>query len=220
MQELAQQYSDYCEMTKIGTSVQGRGIYDFAIGNPDAEESLLIVSTLHAREYICSAVMMKEIQYYLENYNRTVGGVKMSNVLKKMQIHYIVMANPDGVTISQTKHSRWKSNGRGVDLNRNFPAKHFISGGKKGNRDIPDQSTERAGVLCSSNADQTADETAKSAGVVNYHAMGRIIYGDCTKGSLKKISIKCMISQRKLPDTAKPRIAAAESPGEDSTGSM
>lgn len=139
MQELAQQYSDYCEMTKIGTSVQGRGIYDFAIGNPDAEESLLIVSTLHAREYICSAVMMKEIQYYLENYNRTVGGVKMSNVLKKMQIHYIVMANPDGVTISQTKHSRWKSNGRGVDLNRNFPAKHFISGGKKGNRDIPDQ---------------------------------------------------------------------------------
>ena len=28
MQELAQQYSDYCEMTKIGTSVQGRGIYD------------------------------------------------------------------------------------------------------------------------------------------------------------------------------------------------
>ena len=35
--------------------------------SPDAEESLLIVSTLHAREYICSAVMMKEIQYYLEN---------------------------------------------------------------------------------------------------------------------------------------------------------
>ena len=100
MQELAQQYSDYCEMTKIGTSVQGRGIYDFAIGNPDAEESLLIVSTLHAREYICSAVMMKEIQYYLENYNGTIGGVKMSNVLQKMQIHYIVMANPDGVTIS------------------------------------------------------------------------------------------------------------------------
>ena len=45
MQELEQKYSNYCEMTKIGTSVQGRAIYDFAIGNPDAEESLLVVST-------------------------------------------------------------------------------------------------------------------------------------------------------------------------------
>ena len=132
MQELAKQYSDYCEMTKIGTSVQGRAIYDFAIGNPKAKESLLVVSTLHAREYICSAVLMKELEYYLENYNGTVGGVKPAKTLDKIQIHYIVMANPDGVTISQTKNSTWKANGRGVDLNRNFPAKPFIAGGKKG----------------------------------------------------------------------------------------
>ncbi len=83
MQELEQKYSNYCEMTKIGTSVQGRAIYDFAIGNPDAEESLLVVSTLHAREYICSAVLMKELEYYLENYNGTIGGVKPANTLNK-----------------------------------------------------------------------------------------------------------------------------------------
>ncbi|MBO6139206.1 MAG: hypothetical protein J6P08_04205 [Agathobacter sp.] len=177
MQELAQQYSDYCEMTKIGTSVQGRGIYDFAIGNPDAEESLLIVSTLHAREYICSAVMMKEIQYYLENYNGTIGGVKMSNVLKKMQIHYIVMANPDGVTISQTKHSRWKSNGRGVDLNRNFPAKHFIPGGKKGEQGYsgPKALSEPESYAVATLTRQLIKQQ-NLQGVVNYHAMGRILY--------------------------------------------
>ena len=55
-----------------------------------------------------------------------------TNTLKNMQIHYIVMANPDGVTISQTKHATWKSNGRGVDLNRNFPTKKFVVGGKPG----------------------------------------------------------------------------------------
>ena len=66
-------------MTIFVTSVQGRAIYDFAIGNPDAEESLLVVSTLHAREYICSAVLMKELEYYLENYNGTIGGVKPAN---------------------------------------------------------------------------------------------------------------------------------------------
>ena len=204
MQELAQQYSDYCEMTKIGTSVQGRGIYDFAIGNPDAEESLLIVSTLHAREDICSAVMMKEIQYYLENYNGTIGGVKMSNVLKKMQIHYIVMANPDGVTISQTKHSRWKSNGRGVDLNRNFPAKHFIPGGKKG-----EQGYSGSKALSEPESYAVATLTRQLIkqqnlqGVVNYHAMGRIIYGDCTKGSLKKDTYKMYGIAKKITGYSK-----------------
>jgi hypothetical protein len=204
MQELAQQYSDYCEMTKIGTSVQGRGIYDFAIGNPDAEESLLIVSTLHAREYICSAVMMKEIQYYLENYNGTIGGVKMSNVLKKMQIHYIVMANPDGVTISQTKHSRWKSNGRGVDLNRNFPAKHFIPGGKKGEQGYsgPKALSEPESYAVATLTRQLMKQQ-NLQGVVNYHAMGRIIYGDCTKGSLKKDTYKMYNIAKKITGYSK-----------------
>ena len=221
MQELEQKYSNYCEMTKIGTSVQGRAIYDFAIGNPDAEESLLVVSTLHAREYICSAVLMKELEYYLENYNGTIGGVKPANTLNKIQIHYTVMANPDGVTVSQTRHSTWKSNGRGVDLNRNFPAKHFVSGGKKGAQGYSGKKAlSEPESYAVATLTQQLIKKQNLQGVVNYHAMGRIIYGDCTKGSLKKIPIKCMISQRKLPDTAKPRIAAAESPGEDSTGSM
>ena len=134
IKELESMYSNYCEVTVIGKSVQGRNIYDVAIGNPDADQSLLVVSTLHAREYICSAVMMKEIEYYLENYNGSIGNMTPTNTLKNMQIHYIVMANPDGVTISQTKHATWKSNGRGVDLNRNFPTKQFVAGGKPGSR--------------------------------------------------------------------------------------
>ena len=68
MKELAKQYSNYCELTAIGTSVEGRKIYDLAIGNQDAQKSLLVVSTLHAREYICSAMLMQEIEYYLRNY--------------------------------------------------------------------------------------------------------------------------------------------------------
>ena len=204
MQELAQQYSDYCEMTKIGTSVQGRGIYDFAIGNPDAEESLLIVSTLHAREYICSAVMMKEIQYYLENYNGTIGGVKISNVLQKMQIHYIVMANPDGVTVSQTRHSTWKSNGRGVDLNRNFPAKHFVSGGKKGAQGYSGKKAlSEPESYAVATLTQQLIKKQNLQGVVNYHAMGRIIYGDCTKGSLKKDTYKMYDIAKKITGYSK-----------------
>ena len=187
MQELQAIYADYCQVTKIGESVQGRGIYDFAIGNPDAKESLLVVSTLHAREYICSAIMMKELQYYLENYNQTIGGVTPAKTLNKIQIHYIVMANPDGVTISQTKYPTWKSNGRGVDLNRNFPTKKFVAGGKPGA-----QSYSGKKALSEPESQAVANLTKKLLknqklqGVINYHAMGRIIYGDCTKKSIKK----------------------------------
>ena len=87
MGELVKQYSDYCELTSIGTSVEGRMIYDLAIGNPEAKESLLVVSTLHAREYICSAVLMQEIEYYLRHYNSSLGGMTPAKVLNNMQIH-------------------------------------------------------------------------------------------------------------------------------------
>ena len=43
----------------------------------------------------------------------------------------IVMANPDGVHIAQYKNSNWKSNSRGIDINRNFPIRFKIQG-KKG----------------------------------------------------------------------------------------
>ena len=204
MQELEQKYSNYCEMTKIGTSLQGRAIYDFAIGNPDAEESLLVVSTLHAREYICSAVLMKELEYYLENYNGTIGGVKPANTLNKIQIHYIVMANPDGVTVSQTRHSTWKSNGRGVDLNRNFPAKHFVSGGKKGAQGYSGKKAlSEPESYAVATLTQQLIKKQNLQGVVNYHAMGRIIYGDCTKGSLKKDTYKMYDIAKKITGYSK-----------------
>ena len=40
-------------------------------------------------------------------------------------------------------------------------------------------------------------------GVVNYHAMGRIIYGDCTKGSLKKDTYKMYDIAKKITGYSK-----------------
>lgn len=187
MKELKAMYSNYCEMTKIGTSVKGRGIYDFAIGNPDAKKSLLVVSTLHAREYICSAEMMRELEYYLENYNRSLNGATPAKVLKNMQIHYIVMANPDGVTISQTKNTKWKANGRGVDLNHNFPAKKFVVGGKRGAQNYSGpKALSEPESLAIANLTKYLIAEQNLQGVVNYHAMGQIIFGNCNIKSIKK----------------------------------
>lgn len=187
MKELAALYSDYCTLTSIGKSVQGRKIYDFAIGSPNAEKSMLVVCTLHAREYICSVVAMQQIEYYLRNYNKKISGTKPAEALSDMQIHYIVMANPDGVSISQSRNSRWKANANGVDLNRNFPATPFKVGGKKGQEGY---SGPRAFSEPESQA--LADYTKKLkkeqglAGILNYHAMGQIVFGKCDSKALAK----------------------------------
>ena len=187
MKDLKAKYSDYCELTEIGKSVKGHSIYDFAIGNPDAETSLLVVGTLHAREYICAAVLMQELEYYLSNYNHAIGGVTPADTLENMQIHYIVMANPDGVEISQKSYPRWKSNARGVDLNRNFPIKKFVSGGKKGAEGYSGKKAlSEPESRAVANLTLKLKQNQKLQGVVNYHAMGRIIYGSCSSKKLYK----------------------------------
>lgn len=187
MKMLKNKYSDYCEMTEIGSSVKGHSLYDFTIGSPDADSSVLVVGTMHAREYICATVLMQEIEYYLSNYNCRIGGMKPADVLENTQIHYVVMANPDGVEISQKSYARWKSNARGVDLNRNFPTKKFVSGGTKGAEGYSGKKAlsepESRAVAALTVKLKTKQ---KLQGVINYHAMGRIIYGSCSSKKIAK----------------------------------
>lgn len=215
MKMLKSKYSDYCEMTEIGSSVKGHSLYDFTIGSPDADSSVLVVGTLHAREYICAAVLMQEIEYYLSNYNCRIGGMKPADVLENTQIHYVVMANPDGVEISQKSYARWKSNARGVDLNRNFPIKKFVSGGTKG---AEGYSGKKALSEPESRAIAALTVKLKTKqklqGVINYHAMGRIIYGSCSSKKIAK-DTKTMyqIAKRETNYIAAPESSKTKSPG-------
>lgn len=214
MKELKAQYSDYCMMESIGKSVKGRYIYDFSIGDSKAKKSLLVVSTLHAREYICSVLMMKEIQYYLRNYNKKIGGVVPAKVLKNIRIHYVVMANPDGVTISQTSSARWKANGRGVDLNKNFPAKKFVVGGKKGSQGYTGpKALSEPEAKAIANLTIKLKKSKKLCGVINYHAMGNIIYGDCSNKKLKKNTTKMYNIAKSLTGYKKAPVTGGKSTG-------
>lgn len=199
MRELAEMYSDYCTLSTIGTSVQGRKIYDFAIGNPNAKKSMLVVCTLHAREYICSVVAMKQIEHYLSNYNRQIDGIKPADLLNRMQIHYIVMSNPDGVMISQTKDARWKANANGVNLNQNFPATPFRKGGTKGSfGSTGDHALSEPESKAIATLTKRLKKEQQLVGVLNYHAMGRIIFGDCSDNSIKKDTQKMYTIAKKL----------------------
>ena len=176
IQSLCQKYSEYVSCKTIGYSERGRKIYDVILGNPKAKKTLLVVSAIHAREYITTAVCMKQLEYYLLNYNKIVDGKKLSKVFRNCNVHYVMMANPDGVTISQTSRSTWKGNANGVNLNLNFPYAFKSAGRKKDNsysgKRAASESETKAIIKLSKKLKKT-----QMLAVVNYHAMGRIVFG-------------------------------------------
>lgn len=202
---LAKNYHGLVQYKVIGKSQDGRNLYDVILGNPEASRTMLVISTLHAREYMASLLCMNQIEYYLQSYSGKIDGKKVKNTLDKIAIHYIPMANPDGVTISQSgigkirsaslrkklyrmrrgSTSRWKANARGVDLNRNFPYL-FIQSGRRGSEGYtgPRAASESETRAIVKLIDELKMEM-NLKGVINYHAMGSIVFGDCRKsGSL------------------------------------
>ena len=85
----------------------------------------LVIGGIHGRERVNPKLLIKQIEYYVKN----------NLIPKNMVIHYIPLANPDGYDLSlyeglnsnfleninDKNYPRWKSNIRGVDINRNFP---------------------------------------------------------------------------------------------------
>ena len=153
---LKSRYGSHMQVNTIGTSLDGRSLYEIIIGNPNASKHILIHAGIHAREYMTPLLVMKQAEHLLAFYDSgSYQGRKLSDILAGVAIHIVPMVNPDGVTISQFGVSAlrsadlrrivsqcyaqdqadgrttqsferyqalWKANGRGVDLNQNFPA--------------------------------------------------------------------------------------------------
>lgn len=191
----------------IGQSADERNIYEIVIGNQDSGQAILVVAELHAREYMTSQLCMKQIEYYLQNYNEEIGGVKVSDVLGRIAIHYVPMANPDGAAISQYGFSAirntslrkkllkmpgagnpslWKANARGVDLNKNYPYEYIARQGRRGSQGYtgPKKCSEPE-TMAIINLINKLKKSVTVRGEINYHATGSIIFGDY-EGPLKK----------------------------------
>ena len=154
IKQLCNKYSDYGHVNIIGTTVDNRNIYDVVLGNPEAEKCVVFQASIHAREYMTSQLVMEQMEYYLDNYNKKYDGKTYKDIFDKVCVHVVAMSNPDGVTISQkgfsgirSKELRkklkkmrgasnttvWKANAKGVDLNRQFDYKFkYVKKWKKG----------------------------------------------------------------------------------------
>ncbi|MGL5436080.1 MAG: M14 family metallopeptidase [Lachnospiraceae bacterium] len=102
IQSLSSRYGSKMQTNVIGTSLDGRNIYEIILGNPDAEKHILIHAGIHAREYMTPLLVMKQLEYGLEFYEQgSYEGQPLSNILDKVAIHYVPMVNPDGITLTQ-----------------------------------------------------------------------------------------------------------------------
>lgn len=185
---LSQAYPDTVHYSIIGTTALGRDIYCVSLGNMDSAHHIMVQASIHAREYLCTQMCMKMIEYYAEN---------EKDLLKKICFDIVPMSNPDGVSIAQLgtaaatnskstqefikaagHTSSWKSNAMGVDLNRNFDI-----GWAAINQGVNGPSFEKyKGVCAGSEAETKALVALASArqydAFISYHMQGGIIYYD------------------------------------------
>lgn len=208
IKQLRNKYSDYVHVKVIGKTADKRSIYDVILGNPDAKKSIVVQASIHAREYMTSQLVMEQIEYYLDNYNLKYKNKTYKDIFDKVCVHVVAMSNPDGVTISQKGFSGirsaslrkklkkmygaryttiWKANARGVDLNGQFDnnfkyVKKYKNGayaGYGGKKPVSEAESKALVKLVN-------DVNPKA--VVNYHAMGNVIY--CNYGASKKMQKK------------------------------
>lgn len=143
--ELNTVYPGKFTVESIGTTPLGNDLPVIILGNPDAENAVLIQASMHAREYVTTVMSMAQVEFLLANYNTlSYGGRTIEEILNSVTFYIVPMINPDGVKLSQnglsiidnpdlkaslitmnggsSTFTRWKANIRGVNLNRNFDA--------------------------------------------------------------------------------------------------
>ena len=217
---LKRTYSRYVSVRTIGNSCDNRKLYDVVIGNTGSGRSIIVIGALHAREYMTAQLCMAQIEDYLKNHNNKNASEATAGVLNKIAIHYIPMANPDGVTISQfgmsgirnstlrkalrkmkvvggTKY--WKSNARGVDLNKNFNYNYIAKyGGKRGSDGYTGESVNSEPETRAITAFlEKMKNSGTLKGLINYHATGSILFGEA-KGSVKHVVTKMYNLAKKI----------------------
>lgn len=140
LEKLAKTYN--LPLIKIGESELGRDLLAVKVGK--GKHSILLNGSHHGREWLTTNVLMTMVEEYAIAYQleKSVGGYS-TTILDTVSIWFVPMVNPDGVMIQQkgiehlpflmqevyidmnqgeSDFKRWKANGLGIDLNRQYPA--------------------------------------------------------------------------------------------------
>ena len=194
--------SDFLKMSYIGNSILHRPIPIITLGEPNAKKSVLYVATHHAAENICTSVLLKFLNDFvnLKHQKRTACGINLDYMLKARRIHIVPMLNPDGVEYrlhglenqnplyervmrySGGDFSKWNSNARGVDLNHNYDAGFYEYKIIEKEQKITQGATKYAGEAPESEPEVSALASfiryniGELCGVLTLHSQGEEIY--------------------------------------------
>lgn len=116
MEELAEKHPGAVEMVPLGSSVGGRTIWALKVGN--GPEEALVTGLTHAREWLTGQVALESARSLAEN----------SEMHDKLTAWIVPVHNPDGYELTRTEDPSVRTNGAGVDLNRNYPAEWRLAG--------------------------------------------------------------------------------------------
>lgn len=134
----------FLEIGVAGKSVLGRNLYYLRLGRGPRE--VFYNASHHSLEWINSPVMMKFAEKFLQAYvtGGSIRGYNVPSIWESSSIYIVPMVNPDGVEVvingispenpyygdvlewndtGEPLSQVWNANIRGVDLNRNYPAR-------------------------------------------------------------------------------------------------
>ncbi|WP_073027479.1 M14 family zinc carboxypeptidase [Lutispora thermophila] len=184
-----EKYPSLVTVEKAGDSYMGNEILYLKIGKGD--KSVFINASHHGKEYMTTLLVMNQIDYLVNKYQYDK---ELQELFNEVSIVFLPMVNPDGISIargyatvpsnvitignSSSKNSflGWKANGKGVDLNRNYPMRwDYIKDdpGKPANRNYKGKTpfseveTNIVKDLCEKNDFEVC---------IAYHSAGEVIF--------------------------------------------
>lgn len=196
IKKLKQNYPDLIQVKTIGKSEYGRDLYAVSVGK--GQSVLFVNGSHHAREWLTTTLNMYMIEAYAEAYkkNQKIQGFDSKRILESTTIWFVPMVNPDGVTLQQQgltafpknlhnslikmnggskNFKRWKSNAKGVDLNRQYNAdwKAIKSPSSPNYRDYKGKAPESA---AETKALLRFVSSINPEMAVSYHSSGKMLF--------------------------------------------
>lgn len=176
LEQLAEEYEEITELLTIGYSTtKNMEIKALKLGM--GERSILINGAHHGREALTTVLILNQIQYLGEAYKegKTINGQDVRTVLNTISIYFVPLVNPEGAEIALSERPQWKANGRGVDLNRNYPTSYATlvtkalpgASGYAGTSAFSEAETQAMRDLCIAQDFMAA---------IAYHSAGEVIY--------------------------------------------
>jgi hypothetical protein len=124
MQSFETNFPELCKLSEFGKSIDGRKLLVVKISDQvqakEEEPEFFYTSTMHGDETTGYILMLRLIDYLLNNYQTDT---RVKNLVNNTEIWINPLSNPDGTYYAgnSTVNGARRSNLYGIDLNRNFP---------------------------------------------------------------------------------------------------